>query len=242
MVSAPRTNDDLLVPALYRATVRHVRRTPRRHSFTYSTFYWLTDIDAPPELARPLRALAQFDSRDHDDPRVALAQAGISADRVLRMAHARSFGHGFNPLTVYWCYRGTMRVAVVAEVHNTYGQRHSYVLRPDDAGDFIVDKALYVSPFYPVDGQYEIQVSAPDQRMAVSIGYRRGDDAPFTAAVVGDRLPVTTANLIKLWLRYPLTPWRTSALIRLQGIRLWLRRGLRVHPRAHNEAATHPGA
>ena len=68
---------------------------------------------------------------------------------------ARSFGYVFNPITVFWAYdRAGARTAVVAEVHNTYGGRHGYVLRPDWDGYAEVDKALYVSPFHPADGRY----------------------------------------------------------------------------------------
>ena len=55
--------------------------------------------------------------------------------RVLMLANARVLGYVFNPLTVYWCHRADGALAcVVAEVHNTYGERHCYLLRPDDAG------------------------------------------------------------------------------------------------------------
>ena len=72
---------------------------------------------------------------------------------------ARTLGYVFNPITVFWAYdRAGDRTAVVAEVHNTYGGRHAYLLRPDRAGYAEADKALYVSPFYPADGRYQIHV------------------------------------------------------------------------------------
>ena len=68
----------------------------------------------------------------------------------------------FNPLSTHWCYRADGSLAcIVAEVHNTYGQRHAYVLRPDEAGRAQADKEFYVSPFFEVDGRYLMRFSAP---------------------------------------------------------------------------------
>jgi DUF1365 family protein len=224
-VTAPST-----APALYRAVVTHTRAAPVRHRFRHSTYYWLIDVDSPPRPRWPIRLLARFDPSDHDDPRVALAEAGLSATRIVRLAHARSFGHGFNPLSVCWCYRDETLVAVIAEVHNTYGGRHSYLLQPDPGGRARVDKALYVSPFNPVEGHYDIRVSPPTADVFVSVTYRRDGGRPFTATLSGRRAEVSTPGLLGLWLRHPATPLRTSMLIRWHGVRLWAK-GLKVQPR-----------
>lgn len=223
-----RIPTDLQVPALYRAEVTHARQQPLRHRFRYSTSYWLVDVDQPPRLPWPLRALARFDPADFDDPRPLLETAGVRADRILRLAHARSFGYSFNPLSVYWCYDGDRQVARIAEVHNTYGGRHSYLLPA--AGSAVVDKRLYVSPFHPHEGRYNIAVSEPGSNVYVTVVYRHDDAEPFTASLVGTRVPATARRLLAASLRHPFTPLRTSALIRWQGIRLWLR-GLKVQPR-----------
>ena len=78
------------------------------------------------------------------------------------LAHARVLGYVFNPLTVFWCHRADGALAcVVAEVHNTYRQRHAYLLRTDDRGRAQVPKRFYVSPFYPVDGGYRMCLPEP---------------------------------------------------------------------------------
>lgn len=229
LATVPAACTDLKVPAIYRAQVTHARQQPLRHRFRYSTTYWLTDIDDPPQLRRPLQWLARFAAADFDDPRPVLAAAGVRAERILRLAHARSFGHGFNPITVYWCLDESDRlVARIAEVHNTYGGRHSYLLPA--AGAAHLDKQLYVSPFHPHHGRYEIAVSAPGERVHVTVVYRHDGGEPFTASLVGVRQPATSRGVVAAWLRHPFTPLRTSALIRWQGIRLWVR-GLKVEPR-----------
>ena len=74
------------------------------------------------------------------------------------LASARVLGHVFDPLSVFWCYGSDGVLAcVVAEVHNTYGERHAYLLRPDEAGTAVTDKGFYVSPFFDVTGSYELR-------------------------------------------------------------------------------------
>jgi DUF1365 family protein len=217
--------------AIYDAVVTHARTAPVDNRFRYRSYYWLVDVDEPPRLPWPLRPLARFDREDHLDVRGFLAGHGIRPARVEMLTHARTLGYVFNPITVYWAYDADDRqVAQVAEVHNTYGDRHAYLLSPDADGRSEVDKAMYVSPFYPVDGHYSILVSAPGTEVAVSVTLRREGAAPFVATLRGRRRPATLRHLLAVWLRYPWAPMRTTALIRWQGIRMW-RRGLEVHPR-----------
>ncbi|WP_435971232.1 DUF1365 domain-containing protein [Streptomyces sp. Qhu_M48] len=134
------------VPALYLSEVVHTRVSPVRYGFRHRTYFWLVDLDALPRLPRLLRPLARFDPRDHFDGtaptlRAALdgylASQGVpNADgRVLMLGHARVLGYVFNPLTLYWCHdRAGRPVCVVAEVHNTYGGRHCYLLRSGGTG------------------------------------------------------------------------------------------------------------
>ena len=95
------------------------------------------------------------------------------------LANARVLGHVFDPLSVFWCYDSSGRLAcVVAEVHNTYGERHAYLLRPDEAGVAVTGKDFHVSPFFDVSGTYELRFTLrPDlcrhDRDAAPRGRRR---------------------------------------------------------------------
>ena len=82
---------------------------------------------------------------------------------------ARVLGYVFNPLSLYWCHDadGVLR-HVIAEVHNTYGGRHAYLLPPDDDTPAIVMKKLYVSPFNDVDGYYLVRAPRPDAELDVT--------------------------------------------------------------------------
>lgn len=233
------------VPALVVGAVSHTRGHPIRHAFTHRTYQWLVDLDALPELPRWLRPLARFDAADHlDGGRLGggiradlerfLARRGTRlepTDRVLMLANARILGHVFDPLTVFWCLAADGRVrAVVLEVHNTYAERHAYVLDLDERGWTRVEKAFYVSPFNDVSGTYDVRLRLGPQLVSVSVGLDRAGTRVLTAASRGVPQPATRAALLRVAATHVLMPQRVTALIRLHGIRLWLRR-LPVLPR-----------
>lgn len=216
------SRSSVVVPALYRAQIDHLRRGPARHRFRHRSFLWLVDPESPPHIPWALRPLARFDRRDHVDVRGLLAEHGVTADRLVMLASPRTFGYVFNPVSIHWCLRsdGTL-AARVAEVHNTYGQRHAYLLPPEGANH--VTKALEVSPFHPPDGTYQIRISEPGPKVAVSVSFRPVDGPPFTASLVAERVQASTGNLLKLLLLYPWPSMRVSALIRWEAFLLWVK-------------------
>jgi uncharacterized protein len=234
MVTAVRARPT--VPALYDATVTHIRKQAMDRRFGHGIYLWLVDLDALPELPRWLRPFARFEARDHlGDPQrtirqnvdawLALQGVDLRGGRVLMLANARLLGYVFNPITVYWCHRpdGSLE-CVVAEVHNTYGERHCYLLRTDSAGRAETSKDFYVSPFLSVDGTYSMSLREPGGRLAIAVTLRQEGTTALTATVIGSRRPATPAALVRMLARRPLTTYRTSALIRRHGITLWLRR------------------
>jgi DUF1365 family protein len=247
------------VPALYDVRIRHTRRAPLRNDFEYGADLWLVDLDdvaagrlaRDGELPRWLRAQVRFEAADHvGDPErsikenvVAFAELQGVDDvaRVLMLAAPRSgpggrFSHVFNPLSTHWCYRADGSLTcLVAEVHNTYGERHAYLLRPDDSGRAEADKQFYVSPFFAVAGRYRMRFSAPGEQLSIAMVLTDGDAPPFTATVRGTARPATVAAVRAATLRRPMSALRTSTLIRFQGVKLWLR-GLPVQPRTPHDA------
>jgi DUF1365 family protein len=224
------------VTALYSTTIHHVRQSPLRHAFTYKSYWWLVDLNALPVLPRGLRKLAEFRVSDHvgDGPTIRanidalLATEDLTCSRVLMLSNARVLGHVFNPISVHWCLDDADEiVAIVCEVHNTYGGRHAYVLRPDALA---TDKTFYVSPFHEVQGRYEMRLPLPAEDLRVDLTYYRDGAKPFVATVRGSRRSASTASVVRTSLRHPLSTRAVSARIRLQGIRLWARR-LPVIPR-----------
>jgi DUF1365 family protein len=231
--------------AIYRTSISHVRRTPLRNAFTYRSYSWFVDVDRLPRLPRLLRPLAVFRAGDHlGDPDATirsnveryLRTQGIEPDGgpIHMLASARVFGYVFNPLTLFWCYRTSGELeCVIAEVHNTYGERHCYLLRTDPAGRAAVPKAFYVSPFNDVDGRYRMKLPAPGDRLAVSIVLEREGHRPFVATMDGQRRPATIRNILAAAVAVPAAPLLVSALIQIQGITLWARR-LPVVARPHH--------
>ncbi len=226
-------------PALVVGSVTHTRRRPLTHTFTYRHYTWLVDVDELPRFRAPLSWLARFDPADHldggrlggglrGDVRRFCEARGVtlgSDDRVLMLAHARALGHVFDPMSAFWCVRpdGTV-AAVVVEVHNTYGGRHAYLVRPDDAGRGVVDKEFYVSPFNPVAGTYRMRLVLDTEEAAVSIRLLVDGSPVLDAAVSGRVVPATPRTVWRVALRHAVMPYRVTALIHVHGIALWLRR------------------
>jgi len=228
--------------ALYEGQVMHTRpRGVRGHYlFRYGVYLWLVDVADPPRLPRPLAWLGRIRSRDHlGDPSQSIRRnvddfltgngIDLAGGRVLLLTNARAFGHVFNPLSVYWCHRpdGSLR-CIVAEVHNTHGERHCYLLEPGDRGRAVADKAFYVSPFLTMDGRYRMSFSEPGRHLSIQMELIQDGRRVFQASLTGRRDKLSTGRLLRMAARYPLMTLRISALIRYQGIRLWLRRVPRV--------------
>jgi uncharacterized protein len=227
---------------LYECRISHARLAPLRNAFSYRTYEWLVDLDKLPCPRGWPSLLAGFHARDHlGDPARSIKAnidqflrargVDLGGGQVLMLAHARVLGHVFNPLTLFWCHHadGTLG-CVVAEVHNTYGQRHAYLLQTDGQGRARVDKELYVSPYHPVDGRYEMSVPRPGERLTLSIILNRPNGHRFVAAVQGTAVPATGLALLQAAARHPCSTVMVSARIRWQGIKLYAR-GLRPVPR-----------
>jgi hypothetical protein len=232
--------------ALYPCQITHVRGRPVRRAFRYRSYLWLVDLNDLPRVPLALRPFARFRSRDHlGDPSspiranvdACLARHGISlaGGRVLMLGHAAVPGYVFNPLTVFWCHHadGTL-AAVIAEVHNTYGQRHAYLLHPDGRGRAEADKDFYVSPFLPAAGRYRLHLPEPAATLRLSVTLHISGQTVLAASVTGTRRGYTPRRLLRCALRHPWVTAQVTALIRWQGIRLAARR-LPITPRpAHH--------
>jgi hypothetical protein len=230
-----------LTPALYRTRVTHLRRAPVHHYFEHTGYSWYVDVDRLPRLPCWLRPFARFDTRDHlwtaeggganDSLRqridAFLADRGIdlAGGRITALMQARVLGYVFNPLTLYWCHdaQGVLR-HIVAEVHNTYGGRHAYLLPSHDQRPAMVRKRLYVSPFNDVDGYYLVHAPLPDAELDVRISLHRDNQPAFVATMRGARRTASVGELVRLQFIAPLAPLLGAIGIRIQGITLWLRR------------------
>lgn len=226
-----------VLPALVAGHVAHHRGGPVRHAFRHSVYQWLVDLDALPEMPWYLKPFASFSAGDHlGDPDLSIkanvenfvSLNGVTlggSSRIVMLANARVLGHVFDPITVFWCFDAHNALAcIVAEVHNTYGERHVYLLRPDASGVATADKALHVSPFFDVSGHYELRFELSPEAVSSTVILRREGKVAFTATFRGRPRPATRRAVMGQIVRKPLMPQQISAMIRVHGIWLWLRR------------------
>jgi len=243
-----------LVSGLYPGVVTHARLRPRAHRLRYRIFMLLLDLDELPLLDRSLKlfgvdrpALTGFSEGDHLEGgrtdlkaqvEAHLARAGIVAGGSIRLlCMPRILGRGFNPLSVYFCHRPDGRLrAVLYEVNNTFGERHSYLIPVDPAEAAAaplrhgVDKGFYVSPFMDMDLAYAFQILPPGERVSVAIDVRDAEGRVLAAAFAGHRQPLTDANLRRAWLTHPWMTLGVLAAIHWEALKIWLK-GERIRPR-----------
>jgi uncharacterized protein len=238
---------------LLAGTVRHRRRRHTTYDFTHRLWYLALDIDEIDEAARRLwvlsvnrRNLLELRDADHlrgdrpirEEIRGRIASAGLDPDalRTTLIAYPRVVGYVFNPVSFYLCHdRDTPESAaglrlVLAEVHNTHGDRTVYIFLPSPGrrvpGPVFhaqEEKRMYVSPFIGREARYDLSVWEDADGLSIAIHEHEGAEASLFAAVRLARMPLTQRALWGLLLRDPLVPLKTTALIFLHAFRLWLR-------------------
>lgn len=223
------------------ASVTHARRGTPAHAFRYRADYVLIDpdvADGPWLFSRNRFNLASVNDRSHGGApghgsgvgwaRARLRERGVEGARILLLTQPGFLGHVFNPVSFWLAMRGESLLAVIAEVTNTYGDRHSYFCaRPDlmpigPQDRLAAQKRMYVSPFQEVAGGYSFNFHIRPDRIAIRIDYRNGARG-LVATMAGRRAPLTNAAILGALLRRPAGGLRTLALIHWQAVRLKLK-------------------
>jgi len=234
-------------PKAVRAQTTHVRRGGVDHSFTYGVDMVLIDPDTvtgPLLFSRNRLNLTAVHDRDHGGKpgqgrgaawaREVLAARGLGQFDLRLLTQARFLGYGFNPVSFWLAFDGADLRAVIAEVSNTFGDRHSYVCKLDGFApigpqDVIVStKAFHVSPFQDIAGNYRFQFHITDSRVVIRINHKNGSEG-VNATLTGAITPLTNAVILGAALRRPFGPLRTVALIYWNALRLRLK-GARYRP------------
>lgn len=229
----------MITPGLYLGPVMHCRLRPKRHRFSYRTLWVALDIERPEGPNRLFSVnrfnLFSFHERDHADggpglldPKIRrlLADAGHGAHgRIVLLTSPRVLGYVFNPLSVYFCHdkAGALK-AIVWEVSNTFGERHSYVLPVEAGGGAIRQscrKRLHVSPFLGMDMAYRFRVSFTQGAIAIGIVDEDADGALMTAAMTLRHAPMNDRALLAAFARMPFSTLKTVAAIHWQALRLF---------------------
>lgn len=243
-----------MTPELLSGRTMHRRFGGPDNVFVYGVDYALIEPEAQPKrlpalFSRNRFNVASLNDSDHgglrgkgEGPRWArriLAEAGLGATapmRLLLLAQPRILGHAFNPVSFWLIVDDEHRLrAAIAEVNNTFGERHSYIcahsdLRPIQPEDVMTaEKVFYVSPFQPVEGIYRFNFDFGADRIAIRIDYRR-EGGGLLATLAGKRALLTSVGLLAAALRRPVGSVRVLALIHAQALKLWAR-GARYHAR-----------
>ena len=245
---------------IYVGHVLHSRLRPRVHRLRYRVFWLLLDLDEIDGLSEKLRIFSRnrfnlvgFFDRDHGagsatplrtQAETLLRRAGCRPDDVVSiklLCMPRIMGYTFNPLSVYFCYRrdGALE-AIIYEVHNTFGERHSYVIPGHGATSKVeqsCDKEFYVSPFLGMDMSYTFHVSLPNTHVGIAIDGKERDESMITASLSGRRKELTDLALLKALATHPLLTLKVVIAIHWQALRLLLK-GFHVH--AHQPEARRP--
>ncbi len=231
---------------LYTGRVSHTRLRPVRHAFRYRIWLALVELGELENPGGPLRGLwrrlLRLRPADHlpDRPEPGLRQrlAGLVGDRtglapdgeVYLLTGFGFLGHRFNPVSFFFCLDAAGElVCLVAEVTNTpWGERFYYVMdaraqRHERIKRFRSTKRFHVSPFLPMDMEYQWRFNVPGQKLGIGLAADRDGARVFSAALGLDRRPLTRRALALALLQQPgmslLVLWR----IHWQALRLWLK-------------------
>ncbi len=234
-----------MTAALYPGVVTHARLRPRPHRLRYRIFMLALDLDELPALRR-LRAvrlgLVGFRERDHLDGSATplkvqverhLIAAGLDGGgRIVLVCMPRILGRGFNPLSVYFCYRpdGSLS-AVLYEVNNTFGGRHSYLIPAPASGlpGPPVGKAFHVSPFMDMDLAYHFRIVPPGDGVGIKVDVDDARGRVLSAAFAGRRRDLTDAALVRALAGHPWMVLGVLAAIHWEALKIWLK-GERLRP------------
>lgn len=246
---------------IFEGKLMHSRRDNVHHQFVYSVFMLLIDLDDVPHLERDIpgfgynkRKMVTLHDKDHlphpnQNPNAdglkgmvlaRFAEAGINlgeGGKVYILTNPRIFGYVFNPLTVYYgCDASGCLVAILAEVNNTLGDQHPYLLsehnmipqqkaeeRQYDMRRYVADKVFYVSPWISMDARYEMSLTPVGSKIIVHIDEFREGTLFFQARLWGNTQPLTRASLRRMLWRYPWMTLKVIGAIHWEGIKIHLK-------------------
>jgi len=226
--------------------VAHARTRPRRNAFHYKLCYFAIPVS---EWFKGTRGaffsidrfnLFSLRSRDYGDgaapPREWIAgllhEQGLSeADgEIVLLTLPRLLGYAFNPVSFWFCFDHSRQLrAVLAEVNNTFGERHCYLCFHEThepitkAARLVVRKMFHVSPFMEVKGSYRFRFDYDPERIGVQIDLLDEEGVILATSMRGRPQAITTLGLLKTALGYPLQTIKVVVLIHYQAVKLFLK-------------------
>lgn len=232
-------------PQHMKGITTHARRGEIKHSFTYSVDFVLLDAEQgskePAFFSRNKHNLASVRDSDYggktdgltgaDWARNVLADHGYRPGpqtRLMLLTQPRLLGRVFNPVSFWLQLEGDALCAVIAEVNNTFGDRHAYLCRRagfapiDPSHALTTDKIFHVSPFQQIGGTYQFNFRVTADKISIRIVHKNGDDGVI-ATLSGNLKPLTNSGVLGMLLRLPAAPIRVIFLIHWHALRLKLK-------------------
>lgn len=239
---------------LYDGSIEHSRRRPLEHRFRYPLYVYGFDLAVLPELDRLLplfgynrfRPASIYDRdyldagpgtiREKLDRFLAKEGFGGTVASVFLVTSPRYFNYVFNPVNFYYLFAADGSLAGnVAEVNNTFGEKHLYILRSpvridgDRSATYRSRKAFHVSPFNRIEGDYEFFFADLAKGLDVNIYIRQEGEVVFKACLRGTPEPLTSASQLKMFLRHPVVPHLSMPRILYQAAKLSFGKKLTYH-------------
>ncbi len=228
------------------AGIFHERLKPRRNRFGYRALYCLLPVEFLAQKRRQglfsLNRANLFSIRSADYGRPGISPARYirqllddwrlaEADGEVRlMTMPRVLGYAFNPVSFWFCFdRGQGLRAVVTEVNNTFGERHSYLCFHDDhrvigpQDTLGARKVFHVSPFMKVEGHYAFRFGMTRDQVAITINFADEEGLMLRTAVGGRPGALESGSLLTLLAKNPLYPFKVIGLIHYQAVKLFLK-------------------
>lgn len=236
---------DPIERGLFDARITHTRYSPKPYALAHRLTYLSVTLADLPRLPRRFLSrngfgLFSLNDRDYGNSAAdmdtwiasAFQSAGAvkPAGRIVLVTLPRVLGFVFNPVSFWLCHDETGALgAVLAEVNNTFGERHCYLCRMPDGGpitsgsEIEAEKVFHVSPFLPADGQYRFRFIENGDRLAMRIDLYRESRRVLSATIAGRRSTLTSGRLLKSFLRHPFPTLQVITLIHYHAARLYLR-------------------
>ena len=226
------------------ARVFHARNFPAKNSFSYQVFYLLLDLERLENKFRFFSFekfnLFSFYNKDHckHDSKEAkgslkqwiidiLDKENIDAKKIMLLCHPRVLGYVFNPVSFWFCLNKREElVAVLAEVQNTFGESHSYLIYNANKTpinrdqEHFTKKEFHVSPFFERKGDYSFKFDYNSKKIGVFIDYFEQERLMLKTSLIADREALDDKNLIKVFFTIPFTTFKVILLIHYQALKI----------------------
>ncbi|MBN2299158.1 MAG: DUF1365 family protein [Deltaproteobacteria bacterium] len=238
---------------IYEGYIEHIRYKPVWHRLSYPLYFYCFDLDELEYLDKSIPLfgynryciVSLYDSDFLQDGPGSIREkvlrhlqdSGFAEHiaRVVMITSARFLSRVFNPVSFYYCLSSDNKVVcMVAEVNNTYGERHVYVMKNEASpGEYPVlcriDKAFHVSPFNDLQGRYEMSFSGTGQEIDIHVDLHRSDETVFGAKLFGKARELTLMNQALILFRHPFIPHLTMPRIYIEAAKLHFSKKLNMY-------------